>query len=246
MKCLPRAVQIPFESSTFLGSSAGTAAFVEAVLARLPPDPGQRVLDLGCGTGELALALQRRRPDLDITGIDISSHNVALARARVEASTGPSQPAFVHADYLAFAGAGFDAILADSVLHLIPIANDVLVGKLSRDLTPGGLLIATLPIRSVGNAALMLQRRVWRRLPRIVDAPVMHLARLMHPEEPPQVLADRIIYLRLLPSRLLDGKLSSELSQHGLRPVSTLPWPNPSVFKLRHGLAVYQKSDALR
>ena len=245
MKRTSDIAQAPFESSTFVARSGGTAAFVAAVLARLPLRPEQRVLDLGCGSGDFALALQVRRPDLDITGIDISFHNVALARARAEPSAGQRRPTFIHADYLVFANGTFDAILADSVLHLIAGQEEILIGKLSRDLKPGGLLIATLPIRSIGNAALMLQRRIWQHLPRSVDTLVLGLARLMHREEASQALADRITYLRILPSRFLDEAFSSALSRHGLHLVSVDPWPRPSLFKPEHRMASYRRSAPL-
>lgn len=242
----PGTAEAPFESSTFLGRPGGTAAFAEAVLARLSSRPAQRILDLGCGAGDLAIALKRKRPDLDIVGIDISPHNVALARQRAHATCGSSSPSFVHADYLSFADGSFNAILADSVLHLIPVADDVLGGKLSRDLQAGGLLIATLPIRSAGNSALMLQRRIWRQLPGIVDGPLLRLARLMHRAEAPEMLADRIQYLRLLPSRFLDESFSSALTRHGFQLALIEPWPSSSLFKPKHRIATYRCSAIRR
>lgn len=44
--------------------------------------PGQTILDIGCGAGELALALARRRPDAKVIGVDVSPDLIATASAR--------------------------------------------------------------------------------------------------------------------------------------------------------------------
>lgn len=41
-----------------------------------------RVLDIGCGAGELSLALARGRPDARVTGVDVSPRLIEVARAR--------------------------------------------------------------------------------------------------------------------------------------------------------------------
>lgn len=51
-----------------------------AILARAPASG--RAVDLGCGAGGTAIALAERRPDLAITGLDVSSGLIAVARQR--------------------------------------------------------------------------------------------------------------------------------------------------------------------
>ncbi len=56
-----------------------TECLVEQALARLPQEP-VRVLDLGTGTGAIALAIASERPDCQITGIDLQPAAVSLAQ----------------------------------------------------------------------------------------------------------------------------------------------------------------------
>ena len=47
--------------------------------------PGQRVLDVGCGTGNLLLALGRERSDVELTGLDPDARALALAARKAPA-----------------------------------------------------------------------------------------------------------------------------------------------------------------
>jgi release factor glutamine methyltransferase len=55
---------------------------VEAVVDHAPP--GARVVDVGTGSGAIALALKDERPDLDVTATDVSSEALAVARANAQ------------------------------------------------------------------------------------------------------------------------------------------------------------------
>ena len=57
-----------------------TAELVDLVLRTMPKDQPLSVLDIGTGTGAIALALKSRRPDWQVTGLDISSSALAVAR----------------------------------------------------------------------------------------------------------------------------------------------------------------------
>ncbi|MGY2796108.1 release factor glutamine methyltransferase [Ewingella americana] len=56
-----------------------TECLVEQALLRLPASP-QKVLDLGTGTGAVALAIASERPDCQLTGVDLQPEAVKLAQ----------------------------------------------------------------------------------------------------------------------------------------------------------------------
>lgn len=85
-----------------------TELLVEAALG-LPP--GARVLDVGTGSGAVALALKHERPDLRVTGSDVSEDALDVARANRERLG--IEVALVRADLLDGLGAGWDAILSN-------------------------------------------------------------------------------------------------------------------------------------
>ncbi|MGH8060858.1 MAG: peptide chain release factor N(5)-glutamine methyltransferase [Pseudoxanthomonas sp.] len=63
-----------------------TELLVELALARLPAGRAARVADLGTGSGAIALALARERPDLAVVATDASSAALAVARGNAQAN----------------------------------------------------------------------------------------------------------------------------------------------------------------
>nr|NIP77423.1 methyltransferase domain-containing protein [Xanthomonadales bacterium] len=83
----------------------------EAGMRVLAPQPGERILDLGCGSGATTEALSRAvAPDGHVTGVDISADQIAVARAR----PGNAGAAFIVGDAQnhPFEVATFDALLS--------------------------------------------------------------------------------------------------------------------------------------
>jgi SAM-dependent methyltransferase len=93
------------------------------VLSNLPPPPA-RVLEIGCGAGELARALATAR--YDVTGIDPEA---------------PEEPIFRRVTLADFDEPGpYDAVVASRSLHHLPDLGTAL-DKVARLLRPGGVLI---------------------------------------------------------------------------------------------------------
>lgn len=81
---------------------------LDVLLADLPE--GGSILDVGCGGGQLAVAIAARRPDVQVTGIDLSAAQVARARKRGAALGGRVRFVEGSALSLPFDDASFDAV----------------------------------------------------------------------------------------------------------------------------------------
>jgi release factor glutamine methyltransferase len=87
-----------------------TELLVELALQRLPPRG--RVLDLGTGSGAIAVAIAHSRPDADVTALDVSE--AALQIAVRNAQRNGAQVRFLHSDWFAaVAGDKFDLIVSN-------------------------------------------------------------------------------------------------------------------------------------
>lgn len=64
------------------GTDRSFAPLTVRLLERIAAEPGERVLDIGCGAGELSLAVAAARPEAQVLGLDISPELVRAAQAR--------------------------------------------------------------------------------------------------------------------------------------------------------------------
>ena len=82
-------------------SFADLARHLDKAITGVAPNRG-RALDIGSGAGSTSLALHAARPELDVTGVDLSPELVALASRRAEQAS-PNAPRFVCGDAIAVA-----------------------------------------------------------------------------------------------------------------------------------------------
>jgi cyclopropane fatty-acyl-phospholipid synthase-like methyltransferase len=109
------------------------------LIDRLPH--GSRVLDLGCGAGvPITLALSQR---YDVTGVDFSTEQIALAKVQVPDAT------FLQADMTtcAFPEGSFDAVVSFfAIFHVPREEHAALFERVGGWLKPGGYFLATLAL----------------------------------------------------------------------------------------------------
>lgn len=113
------------------------AAFVpglaDGVMEWLNAQPGERILDLGCGDGQLTARLAAA--GALVRGFDASPQMLAAARARgLEVDEGS-------AENLPYADASFDAVFSNAALHWMR-DQDAVLGQLHRVLRSGGRFAA--------------------------------------------------------------------------------------------------------
>jgi ubiquinone/menaquinone biosynthesis C-methylase UbiE len=111
-------------------------------LARL--EPGESILDVGCGTGTLAItAKQRVGPTGAVYGIDASPEMIARARKKAKKASADVVFNYGVAEALPFPDSHFDAVLATLMLHHLPVkARRQCVCEIRRVLRPGGRVLA--------------------------------------------------------------------------------------------------------
>jgi ubiquinone/menaquinone biosynthesis C-methylase UbiE len=125
----------------------------EQVFRRAGLGPGMRVLDIGCGAGDVSLlAAGLVGPTGGVLGVDRAAAAVALARERARAA-GLGSVAFQQAELAELEpGRPFDALVGRLVLMYLPDPSAALAGLL-RLVRPGGLVVFQEMEMSMARAA---------------------------------------------------------------------------------------------
>lgn len=144
-----------FTSAAFLGTRAAT-------YRRLAKDagirPGDRVVDLGCGTGTLTrAAAELAGPDSQVIGLDTNAARVVYAQHR----GGDYRQG--DATQTPFRDASFDVVISALALHHIDeVDRDRFFAEASRLLVPGGRILIAEFVPPFGWAGMTVARRVFR------------------------------------------------------------------------------------
>lgn len=122
----------------FLAEDEWKARLVEVVA----PAPGNAILDLGCGTGTLALRLKRACPGASLIGIDPDPVQLERARAKAAGEGVAIRWERAFADALPLAEASVDIVVSSLVLHhLRAEAKRAALREARRVLRPGGRIL---------------------------------------------------------------------------------------------------------
>jgi ubiquinone/menaquinone biosynthesis C-methylase UbiE len=119
----------------------GGEKILRSLLDQAALQPNHVVLDIGCGTGTLAVLVKRLHPGVDVTGLDPDPK--ALARAAAKAVKARLAVRFDRgfADAMEYGDATFDRVFSSMMFHHIP-RNDrtQVLTEIRRVLKPGGSL----------------------------------------------------------------------------------------------------------
>jgi len=119
----------------------GVAALHDELIAEARLEPGQRVLDVGCGTGSLAVRIRSQMPHVDVIGLDPDPRALAIARRKAERARVVVRFEEGYGDALPFADAAFDRVTSSLMLHHLELATRRgMLREVLRVLRPGGSL----------------------------------------------------------------------------------------------------------
>lgn len=116
-------------------------AFKSRLLVQAGVCAGHRVLDVGCGTATLALAVKRACPGAIVTGLDADRTVLARAARKVESADDPVTLVEGRADSMPFSSGTFDRVISSLFFHHLDRASKQRVFReIHRLLVPGGEL----------------------------------------------------------------------------------------------------------
>jgi ubiquinone/menaquinone biosynthesis C-methylase UbiE len=168
----------------------------------LPISRGARVLDAGCGTGLLTLALLRSvRFPVKITALDLSATSIGAANKAVAQSRGRKQDiSFAQGNVLSlpFPDDAFDLVVTSGALEYVPLEEGL--NELARVIATGGHLLH-LPCRpSLASKVLEILFRFKSHPPRAVERNTERHFRVVH-------------HYRFRPSEIIGWSKSAILAQ---------------------------------
>ena len=136
---LESAIKLHYD--TFATEYDGVDQSVECVLSKLKIPPESKILDVGCGTGNLTLRLPEINSFRGIVGTDLSDGVLTIARKHAN-DMGLKNCEFLRADacQLPFDDEEFDCVVSNMVFHLISNRREVLA-EIVRVLKPAGTVV---------------------------------------------------------------------------------------------------------
>lgn len=127
------------------------------------PRPGERIVDIGCGTGTFAIALKQAARESIVLAVDPDPAVLEIARAKAEVADAEIQWFEAMGDELDSIDAlqQCDKIVSSLVLHQCPmVVKEAIAAQMFRLLQPGG----TLFIADYGEQRSLLMRMLFRQI----------------------------------------------------------------------------------
>lgn len=183
------------------------SVMVEALVAALPFDGDAciKVIDLGCGTGAVALNVLRSFPNADVTCLDVAKNMIATARAKL----GNFQSVrYVVDDFTNFRGE-YDAVVSSLALHHLATDDDKrrFYQRTHDNLLPGGVFYNGDVVLASSDVLQKTYMRQWRTFMRhgisereIEDTWIPKY----HAEDHPAKLIDQLVWLAEIGFRDVD------------------------------------------
>jgi ubiquinone/menaquinone biosynthesis C-methylase UbiE len=102
---------------------------------------GFRVLDIGCGTGSLAVMIKKMHPDADVVGVDPDPAAIAVSERKARRRGLSIKLDRGFADHMPYADASFDRVFSSFMFHhLAADEKAATLAEIRRVLKPGGSL----------------------------------------------------------------------------------------------------------
>jgi SAM-dependent methyltransferase len=154
---LKQGMQAAWSAGDFGQVAKYTAAEGELFISRLPIRAGMDVLDVACGTGNLAIPAARI--GARVTGVDIAENLLAQGRERAAAENLNVTFQYGDAEQLAFPDASFDVVVTMYGAMFAP-RPEVVARELARVVRPGGLIAMAnwTPVGFVGKSFAVTAR----------------------------------------------------------------------------------------
>jgi ubiquinone/menaquinone biosynthesis C-methylase UbiE len=115
--------------------------FKGALVAQARPRPGQRILDVGCGTGTLALMVKTVEPEANVVGLDADPEILERARAKAEGAGIELELTPGMSTSMPYPDESFDLVLSTLFFHhLDPAGKRETAREITRVLRRGGEL----------------------------------------------------------------------------------------------------------
>ena len=115
--------------------------FKRALLDQAAIEPGHQVLDVGCGTGTLAIAAQRRQPGVRVSALDADPAVLAIAVRKARRAGADIAFDLGRSSALPYADERFDRVLSSLFIHHLSWGDKLLtVREMHRVLRPAGEL----------------------------------------------------------------------------------------------------------